>query len=77
MSLADLAAATGLAVSRIGNYRTGLRLMKPWDAKVIRIEGSPRPAAARACRRAPGPARTGRAGSATRTAGRTARGGTQ
>ena len=35
MSLADLAAATGLAVSRIGNYRTGLRLMKPWDAKVI------------------------------------------
>lgn len=35
MSLAELATATGLAVSRIGNYRTGLRLMKPWDAKVI------------------------------------------
>lgn len=34
MRLADLAAATGLAVSCIGNYRTALRLMKPWDAKV-------------------------------------------
>lgn len=33
--LEDLSRATGIAVSTLGNYRTGLRLMKPWDAKGI------------------------------------------
>lgn len=33
--LEDLSGATGIRVSTLGNYRTGLRLMKPWDAKVI------------------------------------------
>lgn len=35
MSLAELSTATGLGVSQIGNYRTGLRLMKPWDARTL------------------------------------------
>lgn len=33
--LADLSKATTIRVSTLGNYCTGVRLMKPWDAMTI------------------------------------------